>query len=334
MSRSGHGRNGAPTIYDIAAVAGVNPSTVSRALSRPERVAEATVARVKQAAQSLNYQANPIARALHTGRLQTIGLIVADLLNPVYFEVVRGAQAAAAAGNYTLVLAQSVEDPEAEMLAAQRLAGTVDGQILVTSRLDDSQIRELAEVKPVVVINREVQGVTSLAPEVGPVIGEALEHLWATGQRRIAYLPGPRRSWANRQRSRALAEAAETRGMRLTMLDTQPPTREGGAEALEQVLASGVSTVFAYNDLMAIGLLQACARASIHIPEQLGIIGFDDIFGADFTTPALSTVRLPLFDCGARALSSLIHHIEQGEPAESSHIPGSQLVLRGSLASV
>jgi len=330
MSRSGSGRNGAPTIYDIAEAAGVNPSTVSRALGKPGRVAAATVERIEQAARSLNYQANPIARALHSGRTQTVGLIVADLLNPVYFEVVRGAQSAAAAGNYTLLLAQSVEDPATELLAAQRLAGTVDGLILVTSRLEESQIRLLAAHKPVVAINREISDVLCIAPDASDAINQAIAHLARYGHQRVGYVPGPERSWASGQRADALARVAAQHGISLEIFERQNPHRLGGAASLEEIFSSSVSAVFMYNDLMAIGLMQECGERGIRVPEDLSIIGFDDIFGADFTTPALSSVRFPLYGCGAEALRILVRCIETGEYMRKTPEFGSELMIRGS----
>ena len=144
------------TIYDIAKLAGVNPSTVSRALSKPGRVSAKTQKIIEDAAAELNYQVNPFARALPTGRTQTIGLIVADITNPTFFDIIRGAETTGSARDYTLVLAESAESPETEVTAARRLLSTVDGLILASPRMDDDHIRDLAADKPVAVINREI----------------------------------------------------------------------------------------------------------------------------------------------------------------------------------
>ncbi|BAS16930.1 sucrose operon repressor [Arthrobacter sp. Hiyo8] len=131
-AKRGRGEKSSPTIYDIARLAGVNPSTVSRALSKPGRVSAKTQKIIEDAAEQLNYQVNPFARALPTGRTQTIGLIVADITNPTFFDIIRGAETTGSARDYTLVLAESAESPETELIAARRMLGTVDGLILAS----------------------------------------------------------------------------------------------------------------------------------------------------------------------------------------------------------
>jgi LacI family transcriptional regulator len=129
-------KNGAATIYDVAELAGVSPSTVSRALSKPGRISARTEARIRMAAQQLSFRINPMARALHTGRTNTLALVVADITNPVIFDIVRGAEHAASVEGYTLVIAESQESSDAEASSVQRLLPSVDGIILATSRLD------------------------------------------------------------------------------------------------------------------------------------------------------------------------------------------------------
>jgi LacI family transcriptional regulator, repressor for deo operon, udp, cdd, tsx, nupC, and nupG len=148
-----HARDGKSnaTIYDIAKVAGVNPSTVSRALSKPGRVSAKTQKLIEDAAAELNYQVNPFARALPTGRTNTFGLIVADITNPTFFDIIRGAETTATLRDYTLVLAESAESAVTELTAARRMMATVDGLILASPRMDDDDIRTLARDKPVVV---------------------------------------------------------------------------------------------------------------------------------------------------------------------------------------
>src|SRR6478609_4383204 len=138
------------TIYDVAKATGVSPSTVSRALNKPGRLKEATERRIRDAAEQLGYRINPMARALPTGKTGTIALLVSDITNPVYFDVVRGAERVASENGLTLVFAESQESPELELATAQRLQTSVDGLFLVASRLDDERIVELAAAKPLV----------------------------------------------------------------------------------------------------------------------------------------------------------------------------------------
>ena len=316
------------TIYDIAELAGVNPSTVSRALTKPGRVSAQTERRVRDAARTLRYRVNPMARALPTGRSQMLGVIVADITNPMFSPVVRGAEDAARTAGYMLVLAESCESGELEIETTERVAPSVDGLILVASRLTDEQIRSLAGQYPLAVINRQVEGVVCVTPDIEPGIQQALDHLRACGHRSIAYLSGPTTSWMSLARWESLLSLAVERGLNIVEIGPGRPTLEGGRETLTRVRAAGVTGVLAYNDLMAIGLLHAAQGAGLSVPDDLSIIGFDDIFGSDFTTPTLSTVRAPLHlagECSVRRL--LAHTDDEGTPEQPL---ATEFVRRGS----
>jgi LacI family transcriptional regulator len=321
----------AATIYDVARVAGVNASTVSRALSLPGRISPATEQRVHAAAEQLNYRLNPMARALPTGRTFTLGVLVADFTNPVFFNIVRGAEREAAEQGYTLVLAESQESSRREAETAERIMGSIDGLILATTRLDDTSITALAERTSLVVINRRLSGVTSVVPDLSPGLDEALAHLAAQGHRRVAYVAGPRESWMNSARWRVMQRRAEVRGLSVTPIESGVPTMEGGKLAFSKVVATGATGVLAYNDLMAIGLLTAARESGLSVPGGLSIIGFDDIFGADFTSPPLTTIRTPLADLGARAVRSLLQTIGDApsDVADPLTPMVTELVVRG-----
>ena len=330
------GRRGRPaaTIYDIAKLAGVNPSTVSRALSKPGRINVKTEERIHAAAKELNYRLNPMARALPTGRTSSLGLLLADITNPMFFNVVRGAESAASMRGYTLLLAESQESSEREAAAAERLSPSVDGLVLVTSRLSDDEIVDLAGQRPLVVINRKVDGVPGIVPDIEPGIEQALAHLGALGHTSIAFVSGPVNSWMNRARWAALLNLAPARGMTIVEIGPGKPTLEGGAATLARVVASGVTAVLAYNDLMAIGLMRAAQESGLDVPGELSIIGFDDIFGSDFTSPQLTTVRTPLGAIGDRAVRLIMQLIDEdaGGPAalDSDQPLVTELVVRGS----
>ncbi|HYJ49378.1 MAG TPA: LacI family DNA-binding transcriptional regulator [Microbacterium sp.] len=323
----------APTIYDIARLADVNPSTVSRALSQPGRINAKTEARIRAAAAELNYRVNPIARALPTGRTNTLGLLVADITNPVIFGIVRGAERAAADAGYTLIIAESQESGELEATTVERVLPSVDGLVLGTTRLDDAQIVQLAQRKPVVAINRAVEGLTSIIPDVDRGVAQVVDHLADLGHRSLAYLSGPETSWISSRRWEALLEAAPARGMSLVEIGPGAPTLAGGTAAISRVVASRVTAVVAFNDLMAIGLLHAAADQGLSVPGQLSIVGFDDIFGSDFTTPGITTVRTPLAEAGERAVRHLLSAVASGAAASTSEemepLP-TDLVVRGS----
>ena len=323
----------APTIYDIARLADVNPSTVSRALSQPGRINAKTEERIRAAAKELNYRVNPIARALPTGRTNTLGLIVADITNPVIFGIVRGAERAAAEAGYTLIVAESQESGEREAAAVERVLPAVDGLVLATTRLGDAQIGALAERKPLVVINRAVAGQTSILPDVERGVGQLVAHLAELGHRSVAYLSGPDTSWIGGRRWEALLEAAPRQGMTIVEIGPGAPTLEGGASAISRVVASGVTAVVAFNDLMAIGLLRAASERGIAVPAAVSIAGFDDIFGSDFTSPGITTVHAPLAEAGERAVRQLLSRVG---PRDAKDVPDAatllptDLVVRGS----
>jgi LacI family transcriptional regulator len=327
-----HGRDGKSnaTIYDIAKMAGVNASTVSRALSKPGRVSSKTQKLIEDAAARLNYQVNPFARALPTGKTNTFGLIVADITNPTFFDIIRGAETTATGRDYTLVLAESAESPETELTAARRLMATVDGLILASPRMDDDNIRALAQDKPVVVINREVAGVPCVVPDVNKGISEAVRSLAANGHTRIAYVAGPPQSWMSERRWEGVQAACEWSRLEAVRLESGKPTVDGGRQTARDVRASGATAVLTYNDLIAIGLMQELQAAGMVVPDQISIVGFDDIFGADFTTPPLTTVRSPLGECGEAAATRLLDLLHgSGEPAGTLSVE-TELVLRGS----
>lgn len=318
------------TIYDVARLAGVNPSTVSRALNRPGRVSAATERRIRAAAETLHYQVNPMARALPTGRTSIIGLVVSDITNPVFFDVVRGAETAATRAGYTLVLTESEESDQREYERAERMLRMVDGLLLATPRMPDEHIRALAGQKHVAVVNRQVEDVLSVVPDAQHGIAEAVRHLRGLGHSRIAYLPGPALSWMARRRGELLAQRCEWAHIDLIALDPVAPTVAGGRSAARAARDSGATAVVAYNDLIAIGLMQELVETGIRIPADLSVIGFDDIFGADFTSPSLTTVKSPLREAGDHALSALLARVAGDAAPYVGFDLETTLVVRGS----
>ncbi|MFQ4147266.1 LacI family DNA-binding transcriptional regulator [Arthrobacter sp. LAPM80] len=328
------GRKHAPTIYDIAELAGFNPSTVSRALSQPGRVSAKTQKIIEDAAAELNYQVNIFARALPTGRTQTIGLIVSGITNPAHFDVIRGAETTSAARNHTLMLADSRESAELELTAAHRMLTSVDGLVLVSPRLSDEELQRLAAKKPVAVINRRVEGVPSVVAEMNVGVTDAVQYLATLGHAEIAYVAGPQRSWMSQSRWESISARCEWSGILATLLGSGEPTVDGGRKAAAAVKAGSATAVFCYNDLMAIGLLRELLAAGVKVPGEISIIGFDNIFGSDFTTPPLSTIKSPLYESGAAALNLILELLDNGESHQKVPLLRTELVLRGSTGAI
>lgn len=323
-------RNGTATIYDIAELAGVNPSTVSRALSKPGRISPKTEARIRAAADRLDFRFNPMARALPTGRSHTIGLMVADITNPVVFGIIRGAEREAAAAGYTLVIAESQESGEAEDEAISRLVPSVDGLVLANTRLADERIAHLAGRKPVVLINRRVDGVAGVLPNVEQGVHALVEHLTGLGHASVAYLSGPQTSWISRRRWEALLEASARGGIAMVEIGPHSPTIEGGRAALPLVQAARTTAVVAFNDLMAIGLIQAASASGVQVPAELSVAGFDDIFGSELVVPALTTVRAPLELAGERAVGKVLSALGGSSSQVDDRPLATTLVVRAS----
>ena len=323
-------RGGAPTIYDIAELAGVNPSTVSRALAKPGRISATTAERVHAAAAELEFRANPMARALQTGRTGMLGLVVADITNPVVFDIIRGAEQEATAAGYTLVIAESQESSENEAAAVERLLPSVDGLVLATTRMPASAILDVARRKSVALINHSVDGVRGVLPDVPAGVDQIMDHLAALGHRSVAYLAGPESSWISARRWTAILAAAEQRGMAIVEIGPHAPTIAGGRDALRRVTASRVTAVIAFNDLIAIGLMQQAADIGLAIPAALSVVGFDDIFGSELIVPALTTVRTDLQLAGRWAVSMTLGDAAgPGEETDAGLLPA-VLVVRGS----
>lgn len=320
-----------PTIYDVARMLGVSPSTVSRGLNHPGRLSSATEARVRAGVRDLGFHANPMARGLPTGRTMTLALLVADITNPVVFGMIRGAERAAAAGGHTLLIAESQESATSELATLHRVLRGVDGIVLATTRLAGRQISTLAASKPFVLINRALPGVRGVVPELDGGIGQLLAHLDKLGHRRLCYVGGPARSWVDRRRLTVLRRHAGRRDIEVITVPRVPPTVAGGAQAWAHALRSGASAIIAFNDLMAMGMLRSAASDGVAVPGQVSICGFDDIFGADLTSPALTTVRAPLDVAGQRAVRLLLAQLdgEQPEAQDTQPFP-TELVVRGS----
>lgn len=322
-------RASAPTIYDIAALAGVSASTVSRALNKPGRINSETAGRIQRAADELGYRLNPMARSLQTGLTGNLALVVSDLTNPVYFDLVRGAERVTAEARSMLLFADSQESRAVEAEVADRLLRVADGLILVGSRLPDDEIIALSRIKPVVVLNRVVEGLPAVTVETAAGGRAIVQHLHDLGHHRIAYVTGPAASWMNARRSEALLAAAADLGVTITSVAASGPTVDGGRGAVRELLGAGVTAIVAYNDLVAFGVINELRSKGITVPTDLSVVGFDDIFGADLLTPPLTTVRSPLASIGETAVR-LLQRLIAGEADVSTDQLSTELIVRGS----
>jgi LacI family transcriptional regulator len=189
----------------------------------------------------------------------------------------------------------------------------------VTTRLPDADIQRINSIKPAVLVNRQVKGVHDVVPDFTPGIHSAVQHLKVLGHKRIAFLSGPSTSWMSGHRWSLLMKAAVAEGLSIVEIGPNSPDIAAGGAALDRILAADVSAVITYNDVMAIGLLREAKRRKMNIPEELSIIGFDNIFGSDFTTPALTTIHLPLEKLGADAVTMLLELLDKDAVVVPTH---------------
>jgi LacI family transcriptional regulator/LacI family repressor for deo operon, udp, cdd, tsx, nupC, and nupG len=253
------------TLADVAARAAVSKATASRALSRPELVAPETTERVLAAARELGFVPNRAARELASGRSGIVALVVPTLENSFFTPIIAGAQARAEeAGMQLTVAVHPLSSPD-ELLAFERLSAQVDGFIVAAPRGDDETVRAAASFKPTVLVDREIEGLTSVVADTATAFGSLVTRFIDEGHTRLAYIGGPDGSWQNGQRSLAVSAAAEGRA-RLDVLGPYPATFAAGVTAAAAVIDSAATAVVPYATAIGLGVMFALRTAGIVAP--------------------------------------------------------------------
>jgi len=333
------------TLRDVARLARVHPATVSRALNPGTRsmVNDDTAQRVIDAAEELGYRPNPIARGLKTNRSYTVGVVIPDLTNPLFPPIVRGIEARLGQAGYTSLIANTDNAPERERQDFEAMrARQVDGFITATARLDHELLSEIAESgQPIVLVNRRVEDGTLPAVAADDRQGArlAVEHLVALGHRRIAHLGGPQNLSTGHQRHVGFEEAMNDAGAggradNLVSFGTAFTEAEG-ARLCRELLDGGaeVTAIVAGNDLMALGCYDILGEVGLRCPEDVSVVGFNDMPFADRFNPPLTTVRIPHREMGAAAADLLLELLATPGTAPRQLVLPSVLVARGSSAS-
>lgn len=319
------------TIYDVARQAQVSPATVSRVLNGRTTVDPVMAARVHQAMQDLDYRPNAVARNLRLSQTSLWAVIISDIGNPFFTSMVRGVEDVAQSAGYSVVLCNTDEDPEKESrylaaVLAERMAGVIistSGRSTVINRLLDARI-------PVVAIDRQLRGVTIDTVLVDNVHGAGLAttHLLDNGYQRVACITGPRRISTAAQRLRGYQRALRARGREATdaLVRYADFREEGGYRAMASLLDSDTppDSVFATNNLMTVGAVECLVDRGIRVPDEVGVVGFDDIPWAHLVRPSLSTVSQPTYDLGRAAAGLLTERI-----ANPSRLPSTVTLSTG-----
>jgi DNA-binding LacI/PurR family transcriptional regulator len=319
------------TIYDVARLAGVAPSTVSRAFARPGRVNADTAARIRTAAAELGYRVNPLARALSTSKTHMLAVMISDITNPFYADLIRGAQVAASEADYTVVLADARESAVLEREALERVLPVVDGIVIGSSRMSDSTLQMVAKQKPMMVLNRHLVGIPSVVTDNARGGRRAMEHLGELGHEAVTYVAGPEASWTDGMRWRAVREAGVELQLNTRRAGPAPPTVEGGRLAALGMLDHLPTAVIAYNDLIAIGMMGAFRVSGVHVPRDVSVIGFDNILPAELVSPGLTTVASPGRTMGTTAVKNVLAMMRGALPrSDQAFVLPTRLVVRSS----
>ena len=315
------------TMADVARTSGVSLMTVSRVINGKAEVSEDTRQRVLEVIDRLDYRPSGIARSLATRRTGTIGLVVPDIANPFFSDIARGVATEAYREDYNVFLCSSEENAQRELDLLHSLEEKrIDGLILCSSRLaDDLLAAALTRFPTAVLVNRRVPD-----PKVGAVVADdetgarlLAAHILSGGRRRIGFLAGPPTSYSGQ---------ARRRGYQAILRDAKLPCDDGLARHCAPVVSGGLDAALAllaaqpqidallcYNDLVAVGALQACAQLGRRVPDDVAVCGFDDVPLAALVTPALTTCRVPRYELGMQATQLLLTQID-GRPGDTFEV--------------
>lgn len=330
------------SIQDIAESAGVSHSTVSRALHNSPLISPEMRRRIQQLAAEMGYMPNAVAQSLRSKRTDTIGLVISSISDQFVARVVRGVEDVAQGANLSVFLSVSLDDPEREIKIFETFRRRrVDGVISVTAQISGSYVQQLAQINmPTVMINQQADSETAHfhsvdADDYGGA-RLAVEHLVGLGHRAIGYIGVCDRVQSNRRRlagyRHALAAAriaANDNWVRI--IQTRRSLADdaaGGQAVLPELLEAGVTAIFCYNDPVAVGVLMRCRELRIAVPEQVSVIGYDDVDLARFVTPALTTIHQPKLRLGEIAMQMLLDILD-GRPVQDQFLPV-DLVVRES----
>ncbi|HBY56989.1 MAG TPA: LacI family transcriptional regulator [Candidatus Atribacteria bacterium] len=326
------------TSKDVAELAGVHPSTVSRVINNDSRISEKTKERVLLAIKKLGYTPNAIARGLKTKRTYTLGMLIPDITNPFFAEIARGVEDAANKNNFNVILCNTDDKPKKERTYLEILREKrVDGLILGTAHIKDKSILELEKKKfPYILISRNIERLDKNCIIIDDVAGGimATEYLIKLGHQRIAHITGPlqTRSALNRLKGYKLALKKYGIDYKDELVGEGDFRIKGGYQVMKRYLklAKPPTAIFAANDLLALGAMQAIQKKNFLIPDDFSVIGFNDIELASFVYPPLTTIRQPILEMGNLAVKMLLKIITDKEFNQRRVVLQPKLIIRES----
>lgn len=328
--------NSRAKIKDIAQRAGVSPATVSRALSDSGLVAEPTLSRIREAAQSLDYRPNVRARNLRTQKSMAVLLVVRDVSNPFYLEIFKGVEATAREAGYSVLMGNTENHPDRELEYFDMLRdGHADGMILMNGKLPSSHARDAGRL-PIVVALEIIEGCALPHVQIDNVAAahQAVRHLLSLGHKRIAHICGPIPEVMSVLRREGYRKAMAEAG--LVVPEGYEPigdyTIASGAALCRQLFsrADKPTALFVGNDEMAFGAINELRRLGLDVPRDVSVVGFDDLFLSECFYPPLTTVSQPRADIGKQAMKQLLRVMNGDDSVEALVEMPTTLKIRGS----
>ena len=329
---------GRPTMEDVAERADVSRALVSLVINGSPKVSEQKRRRVLEAARALGYRPNLMARSLAQQRTRIIGVLVNDLRNPFFAEVVEGVETAAESDEFGIVVLNGRRDRGRELAAVETLVQLqVEGLALVGTQLDRDDLAEVADIVPTVMVASDLVGSLD-HPGVDAIVTDGrrgaelvVEHLVALGHKRILHIDGADNASAAERRQGYL------RGMEAAGLGGQADVRTGGDDeaaafaVIDEILAEpdAPTAIFAFNDLLAAGVLDRLDDAGVPVPAHVSLVGFDNTFIAALHHLALTTVNQPRLTMGEMAVAALLERLNDSRDEPVRHTLEPELVVRG-----
>jgi len=329
------------TIEDIARAAGVHPASVSRALRGiGKKVSEETRQKIERIAREMGYRPNAVAASLRTKQTHLVGVVVPDLGNPLFGPLVTGLEVELRKHGLLCLVVHTPDDPaERRELVAALAHRQVSGLLILAAEIEDPMLDAAQQFAlPTVLVNRGFgeRRFPSVVNDDRESVRLVLEHLASLGHRKIAHVAGPQSSSTGRARRQAFEELCVAMGLKGQVTEARAFTREAGLTATLELLGrmKGATAIFAGNDLIAMGVLDALRQHGLQVPKDMSLVGHNDMPLVDLIAPPLTTVRIAVDQMSRQAAQLLLEHLKAPQQDPVTRVLSPKLIVRGSTAAI